>query len=362
MTQNANNLSLIQGQMGEYATTWSQYFGDKDQTSLFRSIVPETPTDFTGLFQENHLDKFFTGERLSTKMLGPWNCNHLYRDSHNVPAIILFNNEKFSILHPLGEPGRDLGESHSLKITHIMCVPHAAKGLILFNQMLPSTKEETDDLGEQIAFMKSSFSNLQKNTPVSQCGDKVIIQAQEMGFSLESGIREFFSHQIATMTPEFRSGRPGYILNNSENTDIAGSPCCHQALIDESFTDQTTNPFLAIQGPNNNTQILTHIHGFLLPPGDLPEALGMNYINAELILQTKTELHGDATLTRTSTPPIEKNAGCSGLCPTMLQFEPEPEPETDLGAPLMRTSTPPIQRMDARDEEQGLSRTKTTAA
>lgn len=243
-----------------------------------------------------------------------------------------------------------------------MCVPHAAKGLILFNQMLPSTKEETDDLGEQIAFMKSSFSNLQKNTPVSQCGDKVIIQAQEMGFSLESGIREFFSHQIATMTPEFRSGRPGYILNNSENTDIAGSPCCHQALIDESFTDQTTNPFLAIQGPNNNTQILTHIHGFLLPPGDLPEALGMNYINAELILQTKTELHGDATLTRTSTPPIEKNAGCSGLCPTMLQFEPEPEQETDLGAPLMRTSTPPIQRMDARDEEQGLSRTKTTAA
>ena len=342
----ANNYSQIQTQMETYASLWKSTHGEKDQTTLYRDIVPLAPGDFTDVFSANQLDQFFKGVALSTKMLGPWNCNHLFRDTQNVPAILLFSNEECTILAPLGEPGRDT-DNH--KASHLMCVPHTTKGPVQFNQMLPSTKEETEHLDRQINFLKKAFTDLANNVPVSQCGEKVILKATELDFPVEKGIQDFFVHQISLLDEDFRAGRPGYILRDENGTDVAGNPHLVQALIQKAFSDKATSPNFYIQGPGFNTQLLTHLHGFLHSPGPISKALEERYINVEFILRNKMELMGDVPLQRTSTPPPAvqevSGSGCFGLCPSGT--EPEPEPETDLGTPLMRTSTPPIQSMDA---------------
>ncbi len=359
----ANNYESIQGKMTEYASLWRSIMGGKDQTSLYRDIVPLSPGDFTDVFTQNRLNEFFKGESLSTEMMGPWNCNHLYRDSQNDPTILLFSNEECTILGPLGEPGRD---TDKLKITHLMCVPHTTEGPIQFNQMLPSSKEETNHLDRQINFLKKAFTDLKNNVPVSQCGAKVVAKAQMMGFSTDSGIQDFFAHQISLLDDDFRSGRPGYIIRDENGTDIAADPHKIKALIETSFSETTASPNFYIQGPDFNTQILTHLHGFLHLEGPITKTLEERYFNVELILRNKLELMGDSTLQRTTTPPpaVKSTAGgsgCFGLCPSGT--EPEPEPESDLGTPLMRTQTPPINRMDAFDDEQSdtLSRQNTVS-
>ena len=358
----ANNYSQIQSKMTDYATLWKSVHGDKDQSSLYREIVPLSPGDFTDVFQQNHLNEFFKGGSLSTRMQGPWNCNHLFRDTQNVPTILLFSNEECTVLGPLGEPGRD---TNDFKISHLMCVPHTTEGPIQFNQMLPSTKAETEHLDRQINFLKKAFTDLKNNVPVSQCGSKVVSKAQEIGFSTDSGIQDFFAHQISLLDDDFRaSGRPGYILRDENGTDVSGDPHKVHSLIQTTFSNTSSSPSFYIQGPDFNTQILTHLHGFLHQDGPITSALEERYINAELILQNKMELMGEVPLQRTSTPPPAVNEvsgnGCFGLCPSTT----EPEPETDLGTPLMRTSTPPINRMDGFDAEQdfGLTRQSTVTS
>lgn len=356
----ANNYSLIQGTMEHYSTLWRTIHQGKDQTTLFREIVPLNPGDFTDVFQQNRLNEIFTGESLSTKMLGPWNCNHLYRDSQNVPTILLFSNGEFTILEPLGEPGRD---TYVFKVSHLMCVPHTTEGPIQFNQMLPSTKEETEHLERQINFLNQAFVNLKNNIPVSQCGEKVVEKATELGFSLDSGIQDFFAHQISLFDDEFRAGRPGYILRDDNGIDVANDPYKVKALIQNAFSDTTATPNFYIQSPKFNTQLLTHLHGFLhSSKHNISTQLDERYINVELILKNKRELMRECSLERTSTPPVKEVSGgaCFGLCPSFT--EPEPESE-DLGAPLMRTQTPPIHRMEAVDDEQdcGLTRQSTVS-
>lgn len=359
----ANNYSQIQAQMAEYSSLWRSNFGSKDQTTLFREIIPLSPGDFTDVFQQNNLGKFFQSESLSTKMLGPWNCNHLYRDSQNVPTILLFQNKEFTILAPLGEPGRD---TDKLKITHVMCIPNTTEGPIQFNQMLPSTKEETDHLDRQINFLKEAFVNLKNNVPVSECGEKVVAKAQELGFSTDSGIQDFFAHQISLLDDDFRAGRPGYILRDENGTDVAGDPHKVKTLIQTAFSEVNVKPGFYIQSPKFNTQLLTHLHGFLHPEGPITKALDERYVNVEFILRNKMELMGEVLLERTSTPPppVKEEEGCTsgscfGLCPSAT----EPEPQSELGTPLMRTQTPPINRMEAVDEEQdcGLTRQSTVS-
>lgn len=351
----ANNYSQIQAQMAEYSSLWRSNFGSKDQTTLFREIIPLSPEDFTEVFQKNNLGKFFTSEALSAPMLGPWNCNHLYRDTQNVPTILLFQNEEFTILAPLGEPGRD---TDKLKITHVMCVPNTTVGTIQFNQMLPSTKEETEHLERQIIFLKSAFINLKNNVPVSECGEKVVAKAEDIGFPTTSGIQDFFAHQISLLDDDFRAGRPGYILRDENGIDVAGDPHKVKSLIQSAFSEENVKPGFYIQSPKFNTQLLTHLHGFLHHEGPITKALDERYVNVEFILRNKMELMGEVLLERTSTPPPpvkEVSGGCFGLCPSGT----EPEPQSELGTPLMRTQTPPINRMEAVDEENTLTRQST---
>jgi len=358
----ANNYEQIQTQMAHYATLWQNHHPGQDQTSLFRSIVPLVPGDFTEVFRQNHLDKFFTGETLSTEMLGPWNCNHLYRDSQTTPTILLFSNGECEIIAPLGEPGRD---TDKLKVAHLMCIPHTTEGPVQFNQMLPSTKVETEHLDRQITFLKNAYTRLKENVPVSECGKKVVQKATEMNYPLDNKIQDFFAHQISLLDDDFRAGRPGFILLDENGIDVAGDPHKVKALIETAFSDTSSSPNFYIQSPVFNTQLLTHLHAFLHPEGPITSAVNERYINVELILKNKRELMGEVTLQRTSTPPptIKEEAGptsggCFGLCPSGRT---EPEPESDLDTPLMRTQTPPINRMDAVDEEQdvGLTRQNT---
>jgi len=347
---------MIQAKMADYASRWTSIHDGKDQTTLYREIVPLTPGDFTEVFQANRLNEIFTGGSLSTKMLGPWNCNHLYRDSQNVPTILLFWNEECSIIAPLGEPGRD---TNKLKISHLMCVPHTKDGPIQFNQMLPSTKEETEHLDRQINFLKSAYTNMKNNVPVSQCGKKVVEKAQELGFSTDSGIQDFFAHQISLLDDDFRASRPGYILRDDNGIDVAGDPHKVKSLIESAFSDSTATQNFYIQPPTYNTQLLTHLHGFLHTEGPISKALDERYINVEMILRNKRELMGESTLQRTSTPPPAvkeaSGGGCFGLCPS------EAEQIEDMGTPLMRTQTPPINRMDAIDDENALTRQSTVS-
>jgi hypothetical protein len=164
----------------------------------------------------------------------------------------------------------------------LMIVSHGS-GHVSFNEMLPSSHEENGDLHHRYLVMERAVLNLQRNVPLSQCGDKVIEKARKMSVPLQTGIRTFMASQISGMSPEKRSGRPGYVLNNSENQNIAEDQVLVAHQVDDVFSDRDLHLSMFIQPPNKASQLLSHIHGFLLPKGPLPEKIDENYVNVDLI-------------------------------------------------------------------------------
>ena len=98
----SHNKQAITEMMDDYADKWVEFHGDKSQTELFREIVPIDQCDFTGSFERYCLGEFFTGSGLKTEMMGNWNCNHLHRDIHTEPTIIIYNDEDNTVVGPLG--------------------------------------------------------------------------------------------------------------------------------------------------------------------------------------------------------------------------------------------------------------------
>jgi hypothetical protein len=269
-----------------YEKIWNENVGGSQNIS-FRTHVPTGEVDFTGAFTESGLSKVFTpppGEdsKILTKMMGNYNCNYLFRDSQKECAVVVYSTENYTVLHPLGEPGRDLGDGHGFKVSHLMVVSHGS-GPLVYNEFLPSTQEENNDLGNRIAVMNKAIQNLQRNVPLSQCGAKVVEKATKMSFPTNTGIRTFMAAQISSMSPEKRSGRPGYILKNSVNQDIADNPLLVTRQIDEVFSNKDVKPLMLIQPPNKSSQLLSHIHCFLMPACDLPAVIDENYVNVELV-------------------------------------------------------------------------------
>jgi hypothetical protein len=274
--------------LGHYQERW--FDRDVDQTTQFRAIVPTEEGDFTEVFNREQLDKIFTGERLSTKMLGSWNCNHLFRDSQKVCDIVIYSTDNYTVLHPMGEPGRDLGPLHDSKVSHLLIVTHGP-GPITFNELLPSTQEEVSDLDTRVKVMKRAILNLRDNVPVSQCGTKVVEKATAMGYDTKVGIRQFMAAQITGMPEDKRTGRPGYVLMNESGESAVGpgsNPTEVGRLIDTVFSNTDLEPFMCIQPPDKNSQILSHIHCFMLGH-ELPPLINENYINAELICLLKQD-------------------------------------------------------------------------
>ena len=291
-------MAEIKTQMETYAAQWESRPFVSSQTEVFRRIVPTKPTNFTPTFKTEHLDQFFTHPKKVRTAEG-FNCNHLFRFSREEIRIPVLSTEKYMVTQPLGEPGRDLGDNNGEKVSHLMVITQSTNGPITFNEMLPSTGPELEDFGERLEVLNKAYEELAKNSPVSACGEKVKECADKHGISHDTGIREFLGHVINTLTEEERTGQPGYVLKNEANVDIATNHAAVQALITRTFTQANKKVGAFIQGPDNNSQILSHIHGFLLPnSGALPKEISENYIPADVIFEIKREM--------VANPPMKK--------------------------------------------------------
>ena len=251
-----NDKTFITEGVEKYGATWSEQIG-KTQTEHFRAIVPDDDRELEQIMVDSHLDQFFTGDRF--RKGSGFNAGHLYRQITKMPDVIVFCTEEFMILHPMSEPGRDLGNTN-YRMTHFMVVKRG-DGPITFNEFLPSSSEELDDLRKRNEMIEDAYTHLKENTPLNKCGDMVIEKAQSMSLSTETGIRDFFIAQIMNLDEEFRGGMPGYKLLNKNGVDIAGNEEELRSVAEEVFTSDG-KAVSCIQDPTRNTQLLSHIHTF----------------------------------------------------------------------------------------------------
>jgi len=264
--------------------------GEFSQTDYYKDNIPKSPTDFTEVFEKD-FQKIFTSDKIVTKMMGPYNCNMLYRQTQKMPDIIVYSDDNYVAFQPLGEPGRDLGD-HASRVSHLMVTKHVDEGSMVINEMLPSSAEELEDLDKRLTFLDGAYEALRMNKLVSQCGKKVIERSSKMGLSPDITIWYFMSLQIASFTPEFRAAKPGYKLLSENGLDYSGGgTVVLEAVIGHIFGNRHLKPVMMIQGPNECSQLISHIHGFLLKPGsELPETIRENYICAKTIWLAKDEL------------------------------------------------------------------------
>ena len=288
----------LKGPLSTYKKRW----GDKgSQTTFFRKSIPLDPVDFTETSTSLGIKEIFTSEKVCTQMRGPFNCNMVYRQTKVVPDILVYSDDNHDVLQPLGEPGRDLGDGDKMKASHLMVVTSGDNCPITLNEMLPTTEEENADTVIRHTLLNSALTALQKNHPISKCGARVITKAKGMGCPETMGIREFMARQISSFSPEFLAGTPGYKLVNEDNTDIAQSTEKDiLGLINTTFNQKDVVVHTFIQGPDNCSQLLSHIHGFLLPQDSpLPQLLSDNYISVPDILiakGVKEDEYGDGWL------------------------------------------------------------------
>ena len=172
-----------------------------------------------------------------------------------MPDIIVYDDGECLTICPMGEPGRDKDKN---KAGHLMSVPYKNQD---FNLMLPSTMDEVDTANNRIKTLKSVVIHLQENTPVKECGQKVVEKADSMGFDLNGGIMDFVIHQIVSMTDERFTGLPGYNLVNDEGVKVGRDEESVRSAFTKAFSrDLEVKVF--IQDPTKNTQLLSHYHCF----------------------------------------------------------------------------------------------------
>ena len=161
----------IKGQMEMYAEKWSKdYPPNMTQTAMFREWVPKDPVDFTTAYLSIGFDQIFTSDKVCLKMMGPYNSNMLYRDSLGQSKIPIYSDDEFTVQHPMGAPGIHLGDGHGSKASHLMIVRHTEDGPITFNEMLPSSKEETEDLKKRLDVLDLAVQKLKENVLIKECG------------------------------------------------------------------------------------------------------------------------------------------------------------------------------------------------
>ena len=292
----------IMDTMKMYAAKWQKdYPSNMTQTAMFRKWVPKEGVDFTFAYQSIGFDQIFTSEKVCLKMMGPYNTNMLYRDSLGSCKIPIYSDDEFTVQHPMGVPGVHLGDKHGSKASHLMIVQHTEDGPITFNEMLPSSKEETEDLRKRLDVLDLAVQKIKNNVLISECGKKVLERAtrgwakdgepdQPLGDVKTMTIREYMVNVITKMPEEIRNGRPGYVLKDSLDLDVTLYPVSVRKLIDTLYDDENMKAFKAIQPPTENSQFLSHIHCFLLPDGVVPECMSQTYYDCELIYENKVTL------------------------------------------------------------------------
>lgn len=292
----------IMDMMKMYAEKWSKdYPSNLTQTTMFRKWVPKAPEDFTFAYQSIGFDQIFTSEKVCLKMMGPYNSNMLYRDSLGSCKIPIYSDDEFTVQHPMGAPGVHLGDKHGSKASHLMIVRHTEDGPVTFNEMLPSSKEETDDLKKRLDVLDLAVQKIKDNVLISECGKKVMERAtrgwakdgepdQPLGDVEKMTIREYMVNVITKMPEEIRNGRPGYVLEDTSGTNVANDPVVIRSLVDTLYDGENMKAFKAIQPPTENSQFLSHIHCFLLLDGAVPECMSQTYYDCETIYENKVTL------------------------------------------------------------------------
>ena len=263
------------------------------QTEVFRAIVPKEGVDFTDTFHKEGFQNIFTSDKVTLKMMGPYNSNMLYRDSLGKCKIPIYSDDEFTVQHPMGIPGVHLGDKHVSKASHLMIVRHTEDGPITFNEMLPSSVEEMVDLGKRLTVLDLAVQKIKDNVLISECGQKVMEKAKEgwdgtpLGDISTMTIRDYIVQVITKMPEDIRNGRPGYVLKDPLDKDVTLYPVSIRKLIDTLYDGENMKTFKAIQPPSENSQFVSHIHCFQLPDGIVPECMLNSYYDCDIILDLK---------------------------------------------------------------------------
>ena len=322
------NSSKMGEMMGNFAGKWNSRDVKGSQTELFWKIVSNDEEDFEAKFKENQLDYVFTSDKIVLNLLRGdpgkrYNTLQLWRDAVNgrtaIPILDVYIQGKgrYIVMMPLGEPGLHLGSGHTSKGSHLIVIKASREGYVTFNDVLPTTKEETDDFELRLELLERAFALLKSNAPVSECGDMVKAKATTLGVEHAVGIRQFLVTMIANL-PD-KGGRPGFTLRNGANVNVADETSEVAKMIESVFTDGTLKVHKLIQSPENNSVMISHIHGFLLK--DVPECMKETYVDCLEVLKVKREHE------------------------TLVQGNMAPEPELDVseeednGVELRRQST-----------------------
>jgi len=222
----------------------------------------------------------------------------LYRDSLGQCKIPIYSDDEYTVQHPMGAPGVHLGDGHGSKASHLMIVRHTEGGPITFNEMLPSSKEETEDLKKRLDVLDMVVQKIKDNVLIKECGKKVMERAQRgwakdgepddpLGDIETLTIRDYIALVITKMPEEIRNGRPGYVLKDPLDNDVTLYPDSIRVLIDTLYDGENMKTFKAIQPPSENSQFLSHIHCFQLPNGEVPECMRSTYYDCDIIYQNK---------------------------------------------------------------------------
>ena len=290
------NEQLITDEMASYLAKWNSRSGAAtpgSQTDVFRKSVPTEPADFSETFLAEQLDGIFASEKIVLPMMGPYNSNHLFRDSQKETKIPIYSDDNYTVMHPLGEPGLHMGPGHGSKVSHLMIVKHSVDGPITFNEMLPSTMEEVQDLKARLAVLDKVLTAFKEDVLISELGPKVMERATKgwngtpLGNAETMTIRDYLTQVIVTMPDDIRSGRPGYKLMNKDDVDVSRYPDSVRALIEEVYESSVLRPFIAIQPPSENSQLLSHMHCFMV--SSVPEGMVETYRCCETILAIKEQ-------------------------------------------------------------------------
>jgi len=278
----------LKKKMISYQKIWDNLPVKGSQSEIYGVAVSDEPVDCTEMFTKHGLNKVFTCDGFSMEMKGPtYNCNLLGRQVGMTPDVLVFDDENYTVLHPLGKPGLALGADNAFKVAHMMIVAH--NGIRTFNELLPSTPDEITNLGQRLALAVDVTDKMKDNVQLSECGSKVVAKAIAMEVPITTGIRDFVQIQISAMTDELRKGRPGYLLKDEEGNDFATDSEKITQKLTAAFTGNLV-PKIYIQGPDKNTQALSHLHLFMIdtdPEVGIPEGITSAYHNVKDIYDIK---------------------------------------------------------------------------
>lgn len=302
--------SKVSDQMSDFAGKWNSRDVKGSQTELFWKIVSDEEEDFESKFKENQLDYVFTSDKIVLNLLRGepgkrYNTLQLWRDAVNdrtalpILEVYIQGKGRYIVMMPLGEPGVHLGPGHTSKGTHLIVIKASREGSVTFNDTLPTTPAETDDFELRLSLIDRAFTVLKNNSPVSECGEMVKAKATDLGVEHAVGIRQFLVTMITNL-PD-KGGRPGFTLRNGDNVDVADNPSEVRRMIENVFTNDTLTVHKLIQSPENNSVIISHIHGFLL--SEVPECMKETYVECTEILKIKRE--HETTMDRNMEPEPE---------------------------------------------------------